>query len=367
MLGRLSRDMIFKECSSLSRRSFLQVSALALGALAARSLSREYIQADNFPDEWEQGIGLGRVTVEAIEVRAEPSFNSERIAWLRQDYLVPLLEIIAPRFTRTPNRCWYRTHNGYIHSAYIQRVEGWNYQKPPVVLPGKLVLGEVSVPYVRAYQYLRSAGWKRLYRLYYHSQHWITAIEAGPDGEPWYRLRDDLLFVEYSVSARCLRIISWDEMEPLSQEVPEEEKRILISISDQTLTAIENDHGVRQFLISSGIPNRNLKEGDLPTDTPRGNFQITMKLPCRHMGDGELTNDIYAYELPGVPWTMIFHKDGYALHGTYWHNNFGRRMSHGCVNLPNDAARWLFRWTNPVYQPGHIYTSGRGTRVQIVD
>lgn len=49
------------------------------------------------------------------------------------------------------------------------------------------------------------------------------------------------------------------------------------------------------------------------------------------------------YFLPAVPYVMYFHGN-YGLHGTYWHNNFGQPMSHGCVNLPTDAAQWLFNW-----------------------
>jgi lipoprotein-anchoring transpeptidase ErfK/SrfK len=49
------------------------------------------------------------------------------------------------------------------------------------------------------------------------------------------------------------------------------------------------------------------------------------------------------YYLPGVPYTMYFYR-GYAIHGTYWHNNFGRPMSHGCVNMKTPEARWLFKW-----------------------
>jgi lipoprotein-anchoring transpeptidase ErfK/SrfK len=51
------------------------------------------------------------------------------------------------------------------------------------------------------------------------------------------------------------------------------------------------------------------------------------------------------YYLPQVPWTMYFYQ-GYGIHGTYWHNNFGRRMSHGCVNLPIDQAEWFFNFAS---------------------
>jgi lipoprotein-anchoring transpeptidase ErfK/SrfK len=71
--------------------------------------------------------------------------------------------------------------------------------------------------------------------------------------------------------------------------------------------------------------------------TPTGRFRIYAKYPSVHMsGPG--------YSLPGVPHTMFFYK-GYALHGTYWHNNFGRPMSHGCINLTRADAAWLYGWS----------------------
>jgi lipoprotein-anchoring transpeptidase ErfK/SrfK len=88
------------------------------------------------------------------------------------------------------------------------------------------------------------------------------------------------------------------------------------------------------------------------------------------MGDGTLMKgdlDLDAYELVGVPWTMFFHRldTGYALHGTYWHNNFGWQMSHGCVNLRNEDAKWLFRWSTPDNYPVEIEKNGFGTQVHI--
>jgi len=49
------------------------------------------------------------------------------------------------------------------------------------------------------------------------------------------------------------------------------------------------------------------------------------------------------YDLANVPWTMFFYA-GYAIHGTYWHNNFGHPMSHGCVNMTTTEAKWLYEW-----------------------
>jgi hypothetical protein len=57
------------------------------------------------------------------------------------------------------------------------------------------------------------------------------------------------------------------------------------------------------------------------------------------------------YYLPDVPYTMYFY-GGYALHGTYWHDNFGQPMSHGCVNLETGNAEKLFEWAEPALPPG---------------
>jgi hypothetical protein len=84
------------------------------------------------------------------------------------------------------------------------------------------------------------------------------------------------------------------------------------------------------------------------------------------MGDGTLSPDLDAYELIGVPWVSFFHKDGVAFHGTYWHDNFGRMMSHGCVNMRNQDAKWLYRWSAPFAEASDWNRKGIGTVVRIV-
>jgi lipoprotein-anchoring transpeptidase ErfK/SrfK len=80
-------------------------------------------------------------------------------------------------------------------------------------------------------------------------------------------------------------------------------------------------------VISGGLPR---------TPTVVGRFRIQTKLRSTTMsGPG--------YHLPNVPYTMYFYR-GYAIHGTYWHNNFGRPMSHGCVNMRTGDAAWVYNW-----------------------
>jgi lipoprotein-anchoring transpeptidase ErfK/SrfK len=88
-------------------------------------------------------------------------------------------------------------------------------------------------------------------------------------------------------------------------------------------------------------------------------------MASKHMGNGQLTDDLEAYELPGVPWTTFFAQNGVALHGTYWHTNYGMTMSHGCVNMRTEEAKWIFRWTTPVIAPETWEQTGYGTRVLV--
>jgi lipoprotein-anchoring transpeptidase ErfK/SrfK len=83
------------------------------------------------------------------------------------------------------------------------------------------------------------------------------------------------------------------------------------------------------------------------------------------MGNGILTSDTNAYELPGVPWVTFFAQHGVAFHGTYWHMNFGTVMSHGCVNMRTDDALWLYRWTVPVIKIEDWDKQGFGTQVTV--
>ncbi len=343
--------------ASLSRREFLKVSALALASIAARPLHPR--------DERLRPFALGRVTVSVINVYERPDFQSERVGKRTRDQLLSLLEEVVAEQGPAKNPRWYRVPGGWVHSGRIQRIEPRPANPLLEQVPAGGVLGEITAPYIRSYRKVGNDQWQPLYRLYYSTTHWIDGIDEGPDGEPWYRLLDHLIGVEYLAPAIHIRPIDPQEYAPLSPEVDPAEKRIDISIEDQSLAASEGGRIVYTAPISSGLHTENVPRGELPTDTPPGSFRIQMKLPSRHMGDAKLTADIEAYELPGVPWTCLFHETGVALHGTYWHDNFGSRMSHGCVNLRNADALWLFRWTTPVYLPVDYYAKGAGTLVVV--
>ena len=326
----------------ISRKNFLKVGALALSALAANPFPPS-------PDDSSHPSGIiGRVTRDTVSVFKEPTWpQGETVGYLRRDTLENLYYSLTPQDGPPYNPNWYRIWEGYIHSAYIQKVK-YRYNTPVTSLPESGQLCEVTMPYTQIYQRSVMDGWKRRSRLYYQSTHWGVGVDEGPDGAPWYRLYDELREDEYHVPASHMRIIPDEEISPISPDVPPSEKRIDVSIQNQTLIAYEGDKIVLSTHISSGLNKRPDPNG-IPWDTPRGRFNIQVKMPSKHMGDGDLAAD--GSDLPGVPWTCFFlTPPGNAFHGTYWHDNFGLQMSHGCVNMQTEEAKWLFRWSTPVFK-----------------
>lgn len=119
------------------------------------------------------------------------------------------------------------------------------------------------------------------------------------------------------------------------------EKWIDVDLSAQRVTAYEGMTAVRTFIISSGLPR---------TPTVTGTFRIQSKVVAQLMEGGSREDGDYYY-LPNVPWVQFFYQ-GYSFHGTYWHDKFGRPMSHGCINMRTEDAKWLFDWTEPALPPG---------------
>jgi len=139
-------------------------------------------------------------------------------------------------------------------------------------------------------------------------------------------------------------------------------KRIEVDLTNQRLYAFEGDKKVYEFVISTG---------KTVTPTPTGEFRPWIKLRSTKMEGGSGSGYYY---LPNVPYVMYFGNSqvpnwrGYGIHGTYWHNNFGNPMSHGCVNLKTEDAKNLFYWSEPDLE-GHrnvkVTNHNPGTRIII--
>ena len=137
--------------------------------------------------------------------------------------------------------------------------------------------------------------------------------------------------------------------------IPDEERWIRVDLSAQTLIAYERDKPVRAFIISSGLPG---------TPTVTGEFRIRAKVRSQTMSGGSEELGTY-YSLPNVQWVQYFYED-YGFHGSYWHNNFGNPMSHGCVNMTNADARWLFDWAGPEWDGRHWMSSTESNQGTLV-
>jgi hypothetical protein len=366
---------IFVMSYRFSRRDFLKLGGLSLASLAFRQFTPEWMSFDD--------SDVVRVATTSWSVHSAPSLDATiNSTWFRDDLIHVYKEVTAPiptpepdqTPTPNPNPIWYRVWGGYAWRARLQPVktlfnEALSSIPASEFIPGgKGVLAEVTVPFSEPWRHSKAGGWEALpvplWRLYYGTIHWVDAVEAGPDipgyDGAWYRIFDHVASFPYYVPAIHLRPVAPEEYTAISSDVPWEKKRIEVNLSKQTLSAYEYEDVVFTTTISSGIPSSR-------TNTHAGKFTIIEKLPSELMGEANIFQSVDGYyQLPGVPWTCYFTEDGQAFHGTYWHDNFGTPMSHGCINMRSSEAQWLFRWATPVHAAdAYVNNRGHGTAVNI--
>jgi hypothetical protein len=202
-------------------------------------------------------------------------------------------------------------------------------------------------------------------RFYYSQILWVDQIKSDSSGKIWYRVNErygnpgDLLWA----AGEAFRPLAAEELAPINPEA--EGKRILVRVNwhEQSLSCYEGNTEVYFCRISSGV-----EAGSTPISAfGSDGFLIWRKLYSLHMSGG---TNAEGWDLPGIGYTSLFHGEGVAIHSTYWHNNFGEPMSHGCVNVRPQDAKWLFRWTNPEvpFQTGDVTIVGDGsTRIQVTE
>lgn len=116
-------------------------------------------------------------------------------------------------------------------------------------------------------------------------------------------------------------------------------KLITVDIGSQTLRAWQDGKIQHETKVSTGM---------YLTPTVKGSFKIRTKVPMQDMRGPSPYKQYYPsgkYLVKNVPHVMYFYQ-AYAIHGAYWHNNFGRPASHGCVNVPLASAEWLYNWAD---------------------
>ncbi len=321
--------------TNLNRRDFLKLSGAALTASVFRPPD---------PEESQQlkPIGLGRVTEYRLWAYRDPQPGAAREYAFSRDDVLAIYDVIRTEGLMAHNPVWELTKYGWVYSSWVQPVENILNAAERYV-PVRGFWAQVSVPYTA----MRSAPDDKApiwYRLYYSSMHLVIDIVRDEQGDSWYQLVDD----EYPsrrefVRAETLRRISPLELTPLSLQVAN--KRLEVSLKDQMVYAYEDDALVYKAQCATGTTFTIEGVGLADFTTPVGEHAVVRKRPSRHMHGFEGRPD--AYDLPGVPYCTYFTEAGAAVHGAYWHNDFGHPRSHGCVNVPPEVARWVYRWSMP--------------------
>ena len=119
-----------------------------------------------------------------------------------------------------------------------------------------------------------------------------------------------------------------------AQGIITDKKLITVDIGKQMVYAWEHGRIVYSTKASTGMRY---------TPTVKGTFKIQRKIPLQNMKGNYPPYP--PYDLKNVPNVMYFYQ-AYAIHGAYWHNKFGFRVTHGCVNVPVAASQWLFEWAD---------------------
>jgi len=355
-------NLFRRDLDQLTRREFLQLSAAGLLCCLLAELRSPLYSASAAPEEELSLPCQGRILEQAINVYQQPDPRSKITATLQKDVLVNIAQVTLAEESTQPNRVWYALAGGegYLNSSSVQPVE---MRTNPVerYIPKKGFPVEVTVPFTDTIWDHRLPD-KKAYRLYYGAVVWVTAVAVDNLNRLWYHLSDEWTSsVVYFGQPEHFHILTADDLAPLSPEVPAQNKRIEVRLKDQLMVAYEAERPVFMSRVSTGTAY-----GTQTFYTPPGLYHTNGKFPSRHMTHPDRL-DPNAYDLPGVPWACYITSNGIAFHGTYWHNDFGRKRSHGCINLNLAAARWVYRWTTPSAPlQERIWLSNAATRVDVM-
>ena len=268
---------------------------------------------------------------------SEPGFTYVSLEG-KADYEGELWYLINVRSIRNAERA-----DEYVHEDYTHLVR-------PSAFVGVHLASQPSLPFAWVLRSVRpsllpgEASDPNQPMLYRYHQVDIYAIEQVGN-RAWY-----LVGIGQWIRHDYLAIV---DLSPRPESVGPGEQWIEVDLYEQTLAAYEGDRMVFATLVSSGLPR---------WETRRGLFRIWSKIYVAKMS-GRYGKPDYYY-LEDVPWTMYFDHD-IGLHGAYWHDSFGYRHSHGCVNLPPIAAQWLYSWTEPQVPDGVNSYAATGTWVWV--
>ena len=283
------------------------------------------------PESFEQAKILkyawyGRLA-DFADVYAEPSLSAEIVRNVGDGYLFSTLvsEI------ESEGHQWYQINtNEYVLAENVTISQPSDFQGVQVTEQPKNSFGWIVSGHVRPS--LEPGGephpeHDRMFR--YDFIEVLEAVQVKSEDETWiwYRVDDDKWVRQTEVSLV--------DVTPAHVDIPDDAFWVEIDLYEQTVAAYEGDRLVYATLVSSGL-NR--------WPTGEGLFQVSDRFESVKRSGAEGKIDYYFIE--EVPYTMFFDmKTEIALHGAYWHDNFGYKASHGCVNLPPQDSEWLFFWS----------------------
>jgi hypothetical protein len=332
----------------MNRRDFLKFSSIALVSVALPRFDEQE------PVSGPPPASLGRIAGGWRQpVREEATLTGKIVTYKSYDEIIPLLSTVVGEAPWPSNPFWFHTTEGYIHSAFVQPVENQpSSGLAPATPPGIWV--QVSVPIAETR--LKPNAPRVSRKIYYGSVY--RAVDAVQDetGQWWYRLKDGIAYSPGPyVLATSLRYLPPDTLTPISAD--RADKQIVVDVVKQEMTCFEGDTPVFSARTATGFGSNR---------TPRGEYEVLRKSHTSYMIGGVGSDH---YDLPGVSFPTYFTRSAIAVHGTYWHNDYGRTRSHGCVNVMNDAAQFVFRWSAPAvpYDQHQIMVKrGEGTKVVVV-
>jgi len=355
---------------NLSRREFLKLASIGMGALALSPLKTNWnIPADapglalaDFPKA--DLLGRNCTTDTSLQwggtipIMTHPDDHSAKVRDAHADEVFAWQREVSAENTDIyiPNQRWVETPEGYIWSPYLQPCKNIP-NTPLTALPAGAngFWAETTVPYVDLIMdnpkpvspWMKDhVEFNRPERLYYSQVMWMDQIRTTDSGTVQYHVNErygnpgDLFWAD----GAAFRPLTQDDVSPINPDVDPATKKVIVNLNYQTLSCMEGNNEVYFCRVSTGM------QGD---STPLGEHPISWKLISVRM-TANATGA--SYDLPGMPWTTFFAQNGVAIHAATSHNDFGTVRSHGCVNCHPEDAKWVFRWSQPnvPLDPGQV-------------
>jgi lipoprotein-anchoring transpeptidase ErfK/SrfK len=350
-------DPLILDLKQLSRRDFLRITGTSLLSILLLPVSIEQSPKE-LPDQ--PPVLQGRILGNEVKLYDRPSFSGKMVNIYYKDVVMPITRITIGDAIPEYNRIWYEMNGaGYMHSGNVQPVD---IRTNPIIheIPEAGALAEITVPFTDAVWDCHRPE-NKAYRLYYGTTHWISGIAKDYKGNFWYSFPDDKWGFTYYANPTHFHFVTQSEQSPISANVDADDKRLEVNLSKQVVIAYEQEKPVFMARTATGA---RFSDGDF--STPTGKYMTNRKRPSRHMAAGDPAAPS-SYDLPGVPWISYLTKMGISFHGTYWHNDFGKPRSHGCLNLSIPAARWIYRWSLPSVPAGQVFwDEDSGTAVDVL-